>query len=692
MSISEILQRVEAVNECASDIRGLAREFEHLDNGTLETAIEEAMACGAQQAVGRLLLCAGHLGRRLDLGLLARSVDACKEVNRAGLAFFAWGEAAVEPLLALADSCKQLLDRRIYALFLAGRLATNHGLDLRPIKRLHEKLTYSEEAKYVPNSAELLGVVGLILAEEEALDLAGAPSVPFEHRLEDILPEHAHRKVVAKGAPVRRPVVKLGRNEPCHCGSGKKYKKCCFDKDQKLRSDASEFEGITRSSLIENPGQVDDYHLIYQMRLYELERIDPAKLSFHQLHAAATRARRFHAWELSLKMMSEAERRSDKPFTAGHFDDLLWEALNRNSLAFAQKLREEMRRREGYDPEWHELDFHVLEEPATYRLLDEYCRMSVKKSAEDKTATPLQDLFFAIIKSYPALGIILGRAVLIGGQEYIDEELILERIRIARVALEVEPTGDVAESLIDWIEDRENLRAREQKESEEAKRVREQLRTMRKALDRKRGELEDQERELSRLGRELAEAEKARQEQGEEATPANPVEHSKPNQEREEMLARLRNQVNNLKAEIGEQQQERRRLRAQLAEERKRHDAATSQEGGEPAHPPEPEEVVESPRPMGKILVPEYANAFTKHCGGLPPQVAADALQAIGNFAAHEVGIWRKTKPLERLRDHYRMRIGIDYRLLFYWKAGEVLKVLDIIPRGELEAWIKRHG
>lgn len=24
---------------------------------------------------------------------------------------------------------------------------------------------------------------------------------------------------------------KLGRNEPCHCGSGKKYKKCCLEKD-----------------------------------------------------------------------------------------------------------------------------------------------------------------------------------------------------------------------------------------------------------------------------------------------------------------------------------------------------------------------------------------------------------------------------------------------------------------------------
>ena len=27
--------------------------------------------------------------------------------------------------------------------------------------------------------------------------------------------------------PVRRSAPKIGRNEPCVCGSGKKYKKCC---------------------------------------------------------------------------------------------------------------------------------------------------------------------------------------------------------------------------------------------------------------------------------------------------------------------------------------------------------------------------------------------------------------------------------------------------------------------------------
>ena len=33
--------------------------------------------------------------------------------------------------------------------------------------------------------------------------------------------------VTAEGHTVRREAPKIGRNDPCPCGSGKKYKKCC---------------------------------------------------------------------------------------------------------------------------------------------------------------------------------------------------------------------------------------------------------------------------------------------------------------------------------------------------------------------------------------------------------------------------------------------------------------------------------
>ena len=31
-------------------------------------------------------------------------------------------------------------------------------------------------------------------------------------------------------------MLKLSRNDPCHCGSGKKYKKCCSSRDEKLNN------------------------------------------------------------------------------------------------------------------------------------------------------------------------------------------------------------------------------------------------------------------------------------------------------------------------------------------------------------------------------------------------------------------------------------------------------------------------
>jgi tetratricopeptide (TPR) repeat protein len=33
-------------------------------------------------------------------------------------------------------------------------------------------------------------------------------------------------------------MIKTGRNDPCHCGSGKKYKRCCLQKDQIAKSAA----------------------------------------------------------------------------------------------------------------------------------------------------------------------------------------------------------------------------------------------------------------------------------------------------------------------------------------------------------------------------------------------------------------------------------------------------------------------
>ena len=36
-----------------------------------------------------------------------------------------------------------------------------------------------------------------------------------------------HRDALPASLPFEREAPKVGRNDPCPCGSGKKYKKCC---------------------------------------------------------------------------------------------------------------------------------------------------------------------------------------------------------------------------------------------------------------------------------------------------------------------------------------------------------------------------------------------------------------------------------------------------------------------------------
>ena len=52
---------------------------------------------------------------------------------------------------------------------------------------------------------------------------AQAPAQPVVRGGEEVM----QAAIKAASAPVRREVPKVGRNEACPCGSGKKYKKCC---------------------------------------------------------------------------------------------------------------------------------------------------------------------------------------------------------------------------------------------------------------------------------------------------------------------------------------------------------------------------------------------------------------------------------------------------------------------------------
>ena len=60
--------------------------------------------------------------------------------------------------------------------------------------------------------------------------------------------------------------MKIGRNDPCPCGSGKKYKKCCIDKCVRDVSDV-------HTAPIENSVSGFDYILINKKSKFLLQEL-----------------------------------------------------------------------------------------------------------------------------------------------------------------------------------------------------------------------------------------------------------------------------------------------------------------------------------------------------------------------------------------------------------------------------------
>jgi hypothetical protein len=64
----------------------------------------------------------------------------------------------------------------------------------------------------------------------EKLRISTAPAVTID-RDAQIVPE-VHNDAQNAQTPFRRETPKVGRNEPCPCGSGRKHKQCCLNKLQ----------------------------------------------------------------------------------------------------------------------------------------------------------------------------------------------------------------------------------------------------------------------------------------------------------------------------------------------------------------------------------------------------------------------------------------------------------------------------
>ena len=82
---------------------------------------------------------------------------------------------------------------------------------------------------------------------------------------------------------------RIGRNEPCHCGSGKKYKHCHYDQDQDRLQQSSEVAGLTRMELSADLGHHLTLERLEKKSAADLVRLDPSAIPRHLLTDYFTR-------------------------------------------------------------------------------------------------------------------------------------------------------------------------------------------------------------------------------------------------------------------------------------------------------------------------------------------------------------------------------------------------------------------
>ena len=363
---------------------------------------------------------------------------------------------------------------------------------------------------------------------------------------------------------MRRPIPKLGRNDPCHCGSGKKYKKCCYTKDQELLRDASQYAGTTRSELKSKPGLVDDPAVIYNLRAYELKKLKPSELNENQLITGYQCALDYGLRELAFDMLVEYERRpSQDEFDSGHFEDLIEQVLEAGDLNLARKIRDHCGESLWYRPHAIQFRFDLLENPERFDPLEHDCRQSVSGilDEENEGDEPLIRLVYDCASRYPALAIVFARAAIASNPDrHFDNEVLLDVIRDARVDLDLEPWNDPAESLLDWIENRTQFKEKTEAENEKVKQLSGRLEAARDALAEKKQALLDMEQRLKEARGKAREASEPSQKDD-----ASRKDHEDADSPRQGgYIQRLRTQVAGLKAEIGEQQEQRGQLRKLL--------------------------------------------------------------------------------------------------------------------------------
>ena len=193
-------------------------------------------------------------------------------------------------LVAAVEDGRLSWEKEAVALYLAAwwsrerGLMTHHEAIVRRTRMLSRKAVSFDVQSFIVATAALV--------DDEELSVLASRLAPARfpegaERVASMLMEDARGDLVFRTRRRRHVVddwdpppgsARVGRNEPCPCGSGKKYKRCCFDKDQERNRDASDVAGVTRTEMRRELEDFLTLDRIHELRAYELARLDPTRI------------------------------------------------------------------------------------------------------------------------------------------------------------------------------------------------------------------------------------------------------------------------------------------------------------------------------------------------------------------------------------------------------------------------------
>src|SRR5262245_1979975 len=267
----------------------LARQLPSRDED-LSVILDAVIASADEGAVTSLMLAMVEGGRKIEARRLPDVLPLLRSLDDVSAVSFSASGDVPSALVAAAEQGALAAEREAAILLIAGWICLcREPRRSLPPGLISRSRLLAREARGLPMA--ILALFALLrLTENQGLKtvLEEVCSIPppqfavdtlFEHLIDErianplwYLPEQADRTIGSEGS-IRRAVVKIGRNDPCSCGSGKKYKRCCCDADQERLKQSSEVAGVTRDELDAKPEPYLTLERLASMRAPKLARM-----------------------------------------------------------------------------------------------------------------------------------------------------------------------------------------------------------------------------------------------------------------------------------------------------------------------------------------------------------------------------------------------------------------------------------